>query len=316
MRISVLGGGSWGTALSVHLARKGFQVRIWEFFEEQAKEMQEKRVCKLLPGALLPDDIYVSSDMGEVLQDSELVLIVVPSDKVEETIGNAKKYLSKQPFVICSKGFASGTTLLSEVVSENVEGNVYCLYGPTHAEEVCNGMLSGIVLAGKDSEERDRIFAAFNSNSLKVDLSEDVVGVQICSALKNFLAIFIGILDGKELGDNAKAFMITKGLEEIKRIGVALGGEEETFYGLAGIGDVIVTCTSKHSRNRYLGEQIGKGKGLNEVIEEMHMVAEGVNAVKNAVKFKEKFDIEIPLIMGLHDILFANKDVDEVLRGV
>ena len=153
MNIAILGGGSWGTALAVHLAKKKFKIKVWEFFEEQAKEMQEKRHCKLLPGAKLAENIFVSADMQEVLKDSELVLLVVPSDKVEATVANANVYIQDKPIVICSKGFASELRLLSDVVAEQVSGSVYCLYGPTHAEEVCKGIFSGIVLAGEDTEE-------------------------------------------------------------------------------------------------------------------------------------------------------------------
>lgn len=316
MKIAILGGGSWGTALAVHLAKKNHSIKIWEFFAEQAKEMQEERKCKLLPGATLAENIYVSSQMEEVILDSELVLVVVPSDKVEITIEKAKEFLNDQPVVICSKGFAEGLKFLSEAVKDKVQGEVYCLYGPTHAEEVCREMFTGIVLAGKDSEERQKIQEAFISDDLKVDITSDIIGVQVCSALKNVLAVFTGVVHGKGLGDNAKAFVITKGLDEIKLIGLKLGAKEKTFDGLAGLGDVIATCTSEHSRNRYVGEQVGKGRKLDEVIEEMHMVAEGLTAVKRAIGFKEKLGLELPLIQGLYDVLFNGKDVEKVLENL
>lgn len=314
MNIAILGGGSWGTALAIHLAKNNHLVKIWEFFEAQAKEMQEKRRCPLLPDVELDGNIFVSSKMEDVLPKAELVLIVVPSDKAEITVRNAKQYLKSQPIVICSKGLGSELRLLSEVIQEHVGGNIYCLYGPTHAEEVSKGIFSGIVLAGKDSEERNLIKTAIESHSLKVGLSEDLVGVQVSAALKNILAVFVGVLDGKGLGDNTKSFVITKGLEEIGKIGEKLGAERHTFYGLAGMGDIIVTATSKHSRNRYVGEQIGKGRKLNEVIEGMNMIAEGITTVREAVKFKEKFNLELPLIEGLHQILFEGKDVEDVLK--
>jgi len=316
MEIAILGGGSWGTALAVHLAKKNHSIKVWEFFAEQAKEMQENRECKLLPDAKLADNIFVSSNMEEVLLGSELVLMVVPSDKVEATVEKAREFLANQPLVICSKGFADGLKFLSEAVKDKVQGEVYCLYGPTHAEEVCKGMFTGIVLAGEDSEERQKIQEAFKSADLKVDVTEDLIGAQVCSALKNVLAVFTGVVHGKGLGDNAKAFVITKGLAEIKLIGLRLGAKEETFDGLAGLGDVIVTCTSKHSRNRYVGEQVGKGRKLDDVINEMHMVAEGITAVKKAVGFKEKLGLKLPLVQGLHDVLFDGKDVEKVLENL
>lgn len=314
MKIAILGGGSWGTALGVHLAKKNHGVKIWEFFEEQAKEMQENRECKLLPGTKLPENIFVSSNMQEIVQDCELVLLAVPSDKAELTIESCKEFLDDQPVVICSKGLAEGLRFLSDAIKEKVLGEVYCLYGPTHAEEVGKGLFSGIVLAGKDSEERTRIRETFASGSLKVDVTEDVVGVQLCSALKNVLAVFVGVLHGKGLGDNAKAFVMTEGLGEIKSIGLKLGARDETFHGLAGLGDVIVTCTSEHSRNRHVGVEVGKGRKLDDVIEEMSMVAEGVTAVKKAVGFKERLGSELPLIQGLYDVLFNGKDVEDVLK--
>ncbi|MBU0456570.1 MAG: NAD(P)H-dependent glycerol-3-phosphate dehydrogenase [Nanoarchaeota archaeon] len=312
MKIAILGGGSWGSALAVHLARKDNEVKIWEFFAEQAEEMQEKRFCKLLPEARLPENIFVSSMMEEVLPMSELVLIVVPSDKVEITIDSAKRYLSNQPLIICSKGFANGK-LLSDAIKEKVPNNIYCLYGPTHAEEVCKDMLSGIVLAGPPSEERDKIKNVIHSHHLRVDLSDDLIGVQVSAALKNILAVFIGFLDGKKMGDNTKAFVITKGLEEIKRIGNKLGAQEDTFCGLAGIGDIIVTCTSKHSRNRYFGEQIGKGRSASDIIEEMSMIVEGVTALEKAIDLNVKLALDLPLITGLYKIIFKSKSLDEVL---
>ena len=313
MNIAILGGGSWGSAMSVHLAKKGHRVKVWEFFQEQAQEMQQKRFCRLLLEVTLPENIFVSHKMEEVLPEAELILLMIPSDKVGMTVEKATTLISGQPIIICSKGLGEGLALLSDTINEKVSGNVYCLYGPTHAEEVGKGVFSGIVLAGPCGKERETIRAAIASEQLKVEVSDDLIGVQLCAALKNILAVFIGILDGKKLGDNTKAYVITKGLEEIKMIGLRLGAKEETFYGLVGLGDVIVTATSKHSRNRHVGKQVGKGRKLDDVLAEMKMVAEGVTAVKKAVGFSEKLGLELPLIQGLHGILFEGKDVEEVL---
>jgi len=314
MEIAILGGGSWGTALGIHLARNNHSVKIWEFFKEQADEMQNERVCKLLPEVNLPDNIFVSSNMKEVLSNSELVLLAVPSDKVEGTMDQAQQYLNGQAVVICSKGFASDSKLLSEVVKQKITGEVYCLYGPTHAEEVCKGVFSGIVLAGGAGKEK--LKQVLEAPNLKVDLSDDLVGVQVAAALKNILAVFIGILDGLELGDNTKAYVMTKGLAEIREIGLKWGAKEETFHGLAGLGDLIVTCSSQHSRNRHVGVQIGKGKELDQVISEMGMVAEGVTTIKEAVKLQEKFGLSLPLINGLHGVLFEGHDPKEILTKI
>ena len=314
MKIAILGGGSWGTALAVHLARNDHSVKVWEFFEEQAKEMQEKRVCKLLPEAKLPENIFVSHQMKDVLVDFELLLLVVPSNYIEKTIEEAKEFIDNQDIVICSKGFGPDLKFLSDVVKEKVSGEIYCLYGPTHAEEVCKEMYSGIVLAGGSGKED--LQEMFVSENLKVDLTDDLIGVQVAAALKNILAVFIGVLDGMGLGDNAKAYIMTRGLEEIKNVGIALGGKEETFYGLAGIGDMIVTSTSPHSRNRHVGVEVGKGRKLDEVIKEMAMVAEGVTTLKEAIGLKEKTGLELPLISGLYGILFDGKDPNEVLKTI
>ncbi len=314
MNISILGGGSWGTALAVQLAKNKHQVKVWEFFEEQARKMQVERVCPLLPEVRLPENIFVSSKMEEVVSGSKLVLMVVPSDKVEVTINQAAKFLENQAIIICSKGFASNLRLLSEAVKEKVKGEVYCLYGPTHAEEVGLGKLTGIVLAG--GKGKAKLKKVLESENFKVELSKDIIGVQVAAALKNIIAIFIGLLEGLGEGDNAKAYIMTKGLEEIKEVGLAWGAKKETFYGLAGMGDLIVTCTSKHSRNRHVGEQIGKGRKLSEVLAEMKMVAEGVTNLKEAINLQEKFKLKLPLINGLYEILLEDKNPKEVLKKI
>lgn len=307
MRISILGGGSWGTALAIHLARKNNNsIKIWEFFPQQATQMQKTRLCPLLPQEKIPNKIFISSDIGEILLNAEVILIVVPSDKVEETTEKAKSFISNQPVIICSKGFAGNGRLLSGIVREKISGNIYCLYGPTHAEEVCQGMFTGVVLAGTGQERTD-LQKLFQSDDLKVEISDDIIGVQIAAALKNILAVFVGIIDGMSLGDNAKAYVMTKGLEEIERIGVAMGGKKETFYGLAGMGDVIVTCTSKHSRNRHVGYEVGKGRKLEDVLKEMRMVAEGVTTARNLPLLLKKNKTPTPVLNGLYDILFNGK---------
>lgn len=314
MNISILGGGSWGTALAVHLAKKKHSLKVWEFVVQQAQETQEKRVCPLLPNVKLSPNIFVSSDMKNVLTSTELVLIAVPSDKVEKTMDQAKKFMGNCPVIICSKGWGSNLRLLSEIVREKVSGEIYCLYGPTHAEEVGLGLFSGMVLAGGQGKEKIKKVIA--SKDLKIELSGDIVGVQIAAALKNILAVFIGVLEGKKLGDNAKAYIMTKGLAEIKEAGLKYGAREETFYGLAGMGDLIVTCSSQHSRNRYVGEEVGKGRKLEEVLSEMKMVVEGVTAVKEAVNLQKKLGLKLPLISGLYEILFEGKEVEKVLESI
>ncbi len=314
MNITILGGGSWGTALAIHLAKNKHSVKIWEFFEEQAREMQEKRTCPLLPAIKIPEKVFITSNFKDALTSSDLVLLVVPSDKVEGTVEKAKPFLSKQPIIICSKGLGKDARLLSDLVAEKVSNKIYCLYGPTHAEEVCQGIYSGIVLAGGAGKED--LKKEIESPNLKVDLSDDLIGVQIAAALKNILAVFIGILDGMKLGDNAKAYVMTRGLDEITQVGVAFGAKRETFTGLAGIGDMIVTCTSEHSRNRSVGEQLGKGRKLAEILTGMKMVAEGVTTVKQAYELQKKLKLTLPLITGLYQILFEDADPKKILQSL
>lgn len=312
--LAILGGGSWGTALAIHLAKNKHSVKVWEFVESQAREMQEKRICPLLLHAKLPENIFVSHKMEEVLPDSEVVFVVVPSDKVESTLKNATHFLGNQSIIICSKGFSAQGELLSEVVKPLVKGEVYCLYGPTHAEEVCQGKFSGIVLAG--GKGKLPLKKMIESEGLRVELSNDLIGVQVASALKNILAILVGMVDGAGMGDNTRAYVITKGLAEIQQIGLRLGAKKETFYGLAGLGDVIVTCTSVHSRNHHVGEQIGKGRKLNDVLAEMKMVAEGVITLKQAVSLQKKLKLNLPVISGAYQILFEDASLEEVIKEI
>ena len=312
MKIAILGGGSWGTALAVHLAKKKYQVKIWEFFAEQASEMQESRICPLLPDILLPKNIFISSNLEEVILDSGLILIVVPSDKVEVTMENAKPFIEKQPLIICSKGFGSDLKFLSEILNENFNNDIYCLYGPTHAEEVGHNIFSGIVLAGGDDKEKIR--EIIQSDDLHVDLSDDLIGVQIASSLKNVLAVFVGVLEGAGFGDNTVAYVITKGLKEMSKVGQKLGAKNETFYGLAGMGDVIVTCTSKHSRNKFVGQEIGKGKKLQEVLDEMSMVAEGIVIAEKIPELIKKTGLTLPLFMSVYRVIFEGLNPELALR--
>ncbi len=312
MNITILGGGSWGTALAIHLARKQHQVKVWEFFPEQAEEMQEKRVCRLLPEEKLPATITVSSQLGPVLSGSELVIVAVPSDKVESAIIAAQQFISRQPIILASKGFAAGARLLSEVVKEHVSGEIYCLYGPTHAEEVCRGQFSGIVLAG--GKGKTKLKKEIESKDLKVELSNDIIGVQVAAALKNVIAVLVGIIEGKSLGDNARAYVMTKGLAEIKQLGRNWGARKETFYGLTGLGDLMVTCGSRHSRNFYVGKEVGKGRKLDQVLAEMNMVAEGVTTTKYIPELCRKFQIRLPLLEGTSAVLFEGKEIRAVLE--
>ena len=314
MHITILGGGSWGTALAIHLAKKQHQVNVWEFFKEQAEEMQKQRVCRLLPEVTLPENIFISSQLELSLAKSELVIIAVPSDKVERTVTAAKPFCSSQPIILASKGFAQDGQLLSEVVQEQLANPLYCLYGPTHAEEVCKGLFSGMVLAG--GKGKLKLKKAIESNELKVELSNDIIGVQVAAALKNVIAVLGGMIEGKGLGDNARAYVMTKGLQEIQQLGLKMGAKKETFYGLAGVGDLIVTCGSRHSRNFHVGREVGKGRKLDAVLSEMKMVAEGVTTTKHIPKLCQKFTVTLPLLQGVYEVLYQGKDLFTILEAL
>ena len=215
--------------------------------------------------------------------------------------------------ILCSKGFTSNTRLLSEVVQEKISNPLFFLYGPTHAEEVGRGLLSGIVLAGgRGKEILSKLKPEFESDMLKVELSDDIVGVQVAAALKNIVALAVGMVDGLGLGDNATAYIMTKGYAEIRQVGLAWGGKDETFHGLAGIGDIIVTCLSEHSRNFRVGRELGKGRKLADILAEMKMVAEGVTTARIIPVLKERFRLELPLLTAAYGIVHEGKEAREL----
>ena len=317
MKIAVLGGGSWGSALAIHLAKKDYEVKIWEYFEKQATQMQEERCCPFLPNEKFPDNIFVSAKMGEVIPGSDIILLVVPSRAAETTISDATKLMGKQPLIIATKGFTNKSTLMSTEFEKVVKGKVYCLFGPTHAEEVSRGMFSSIVLAGEG--DKNNLQETIESGKMKVELSEDLVGIQVAAALKNSIAIFMGIIKGVGFGDNAKAVAMTKGLAEIKKLGLKMGGKEQTFYGLAGMGDLIVTCTSQHSRNNRFGIEIGKGKNYEEVLKEMKMEVEGLEVLKQISIIEKNNNLKLPLLSGIYNLVYEEcneKKVEELLASL
>ncbi len=309
MKAAILGGGSFGTSLAISLNRQENQVKIWEFIKTQAEEMNRTRICPMLPDVIIPENIMISNNLEEVINDSEMMLIVVPSDKVEQTIITAKEYIRGQKIIICSKGFGDDQTYLSEVVSKHLNNDIYCLYGPTLAKELAQGEITGMVLAGNLGCET--LKNDLESETLKIETTNDIIGTQTGAALKNVVTIFVGIAEGLNMGENTRAYIFTKGIAEIKKIGLAMGAEEETFLGLTCVGDLTL-----NSRNRKLGIEIGKGRKLEEVLKESNHVSEGVIAIKNAVKLAERLDLNIPLIQGLYAILFDNADPREIIKAI
>jgi len=322
-RVAVLGGGSWGSAIAKVLGDKGIQVMLWEYSKDAAARMQDTRECDKLPGVVLPACVTVTSDLAQALDRSSVVAFVVPSHTLRSVCTSIAALLpeaevKKRHFVSLIKGIEEKTLLrMTEIVQEVIPGadadNVSILTGPSHAEEVGNGLATTVVLANHQEETAAALQDLFFAPSLRTYRSVDVVGVELCGAVKNVIAIASGILDGLDLGDNARAALMTRGMAEMARLGAKLGGSRESFFGLAGMGDLITTCVSKHSRNRHVGEQVGRGRPLSEVLSEMSMVAEGVRTVSGVMELANRLNVEMPITAQVHAILFEDRPARDAL---
>jgi glycerol-3-phosphate dehydrogenase (NAD(P)+) len=316
MRVAVLGAGSWGTSLAIVLAENGHDVALWEFDAEHATKVARKREnTKFLPGVTLPASIDVTNDLGVALRDARMVVFVVPSHAIRATARRVRAASTFDPeaLVACAtKGLEEGTlSRMSEVLREELRlepGRIVSLVGPSHAEEVSRRIPTSIVAAGPEPAACAEVQDAFVRPYFRVYTNDDVVGAEIATSLKNSIAIAAGILDGLGLGDNTKAALVTRGLAEITRLGVAMGASAETFSGLAGVGDLVVTCLSRHSRNRHVGEAIGRGETLEQVLAGMVMVAEGVRTTRAAVELGRRHKVELPIIEMVHRVLFEGHD--------
>lgn len=320
-RIAVLGAGSWGTTLAIVLAENDHAVRLWEFLSEQAQALaRERENRRFLPGVPIPDNVAVTADIDTALTDATMVVFVVPSHTVREVAGRvaaSARFDRGAVIVNAAKGIEEGTVArMSEVLHDALGlngGRILTLAGPSHAEEVSRHIPTSVAVAGSDPELCRRVQEAFARPYFRVYTNEDVVGVEIGVALKNCIAIAAGVIDGLGYGDNTKAALVTRGLAEIARLGEAMGASRETFSGLAGVGDLVVTCLSRHSRNRHVGEQIGKGEKLDEVLAGMVMVAEGVRTTRAAVALGERYGVELPIIEMVHQVLFDGRDPREAI---
>ena len=314
MRVAVLGAGSWGTTLAIVLAENGHDVALWEFDAALADSLAQKRENqKFLPGVAIPSGVDVTNDLAKALRDTRIVVFVVPSHATRETATRARDSLEANVVVVCAtKGLEEGTlSRMSEVLRDELRieaARIVSLVGPSHAEEVSRRMPTSIVAAGTDVAVCTRVQDAFVRPYFRVYTNDDVVGVEVATALKNSIAIAAGILDGLGFGDNTKAALVTRGLAEITRLGVAMGAAKETFSGLAGVGDLVVTCLSRHSRNRHVGEAIGRGETLEQALAGMVMVAEGVRTTRAAVELGRRHDVELPIIEMVHRVLFDKHD--------
>lgn len=318
MNIAIIGSGSWGVALAVHLANVGNNVKIWSFMEEERDLINNERKCKFLPGVELPENIMCSTDFEEVIKDSKMILHVTPSKFTRSTFKQYKEYVGNKPIIICSKGFEKETleTLDEVILEEMPTAKVGALSGPSHAEEVSIAIPTALVIASKHQNILKMVQDAFMSEKMRIYTSNDVKGVELGGALKNIIALCSGAAAGIGLGDNSFAALITRGLKEIVRLGVELGGKEETFYGLSGLGDLIVTCLSEHSRNRKAGYLIGQGKSLEETKKEVGMVIESIDNIDVAYELGKLHNIEMPIVETVYRVLYESLDPQEAVKDL
>ena len=304
--IAIIGSGTWGIALAIHLAKAGNNIKVWSFSEEEANAINQDRKCKFLPDAVIGENITCYTDMKTVIEGSEIILHVTPSKFVRETIKKYKEYVTTQPIIMCAKGFEADTLCtLSQIIEQEMPNIQYGIFsGPSHAEEVSIGVPTAIVIASKEESVKNLVQETFMNETMRVYTSDDVIGVELGGALKNIIAFCAGIATELKLGDNSFAALITRGLVEITRLGMAMGGKHDTFYGLSGLGDLIVTCMSEHSRNRRAGRLIGKGYTVDQAKQEIGMVIESIDNIEVAYALSKKYNIEMPIVNAVYDILY------------
>ncbi len=308
MNISVIGSGSWGTAVAIMLANKGYDVKLWSWIQEETDRLcSDRENREFLPGVAFPDNITCSHDTKFCIEGADLVITAVPSPATRTTAKTIAPYVKEgQKLVNISKGLEKGTLKrLSEVYNEEIpQGDISVMSGPSHAEEVSRSLPTMNVVASETIETANYIQDILMGDNFRVYASADIIGVELGGALKNVIALAAGISDGLGYGDNTKAALMTRGIAEISRLGVAMGASAETFSGLSGIGDLIVTCTSMHSRNRRAGILLGEGYSLEETLEKVHMVVEGVNTATAAYELAQKYGVEMPIVEHAYRILF------------
>ncbi|MEI3163649.1 MAG: NAD(P)H-dependent glycerol-3-phosphate dehydrogenase [Lachnospirales bacterium] len=314
--VAVIGSGSWGTALAIQLKRAGNNVILWSFKEEEAAAILSERENKeFLPGIKLDSDIVITSKDEDVTW-ADMIVFSTPSKFVRNMAKRFAPFVKENQIVVnVAKGLEEGSLLrLSQVIKEEIpQCRVAVLSGPSHAEEVGRNMATAIVAASEDVSVAEEVQNTFMTPMFRVYTNSDIVGVELGGALKNLIALAAGISDGCGFGDNTKAALMTRGLHEISRLGVAMGAKRETFAGLAGVGDLIVTCTSMHSRNRRAGILLGQGKTLKEALDEVHMVVEGVSNAKAAYELSKKLNINMPITHEINTVLYEGKDVKQAV---
>ena len=318
--VGVVGAGGWGTALALVLEKNGHQVTLWSSREAKAKELGELRENKdKLPGVKIPEAIESTADMETAVKDKELIVLGVPSLYIRSTSAKMAPFVTEGQIIVnVSKGIEESTLYtMTDIIAEEIpNADVAVLSGPSHAEEVSRSIPTTVVAGAKSRKTAETIQSIFMNESFRVYTSPDMLGIEVGGALKNVIALAAGVCDGLGFGDNTKAALITRGIVEMSRLGVAMGGYQETFGGLAGMGDLIVTCASKHSRNRKAGYLIGQGYSMKDAMDEVKMVVEGVHSAKAALKLADKYYVRMPIIEQVNAVLFDGKAVTEAVRDL
>jgi glycerol-3-phosphate dehydrogenase (NAD(P)+) len=318
--VGVVGAGSWGTALALVLEKNGHQVTLWSSRESKAEELRKTREnADKLPGVKIPETIDITADMERAVKEKELVVLGVPSLYIRSTAAKMAPFVQDGQIVVnVSKGIEASTLYtMTDVIGDEIpNADVAVLSGPSHAEEVSRYIPTTVVAGAKSRKTAEKIQAIFMNEVFRVYTSPDMLGIEVGGALKNVIALAAGITDGLGFGDNTKAALITRGIAEMSRLGVAMGGYPETFSGLAGMGDLIVTCASVHSRNRKAGYLIGKGYSAQAAMEEVKMVVEGVHSAKAALKLADKYYVRMPIIEQVNAVLFDGKEAIDGVRDL
>lgn len=317
-KVGVLGAGSWGTALSLLLHKNGHAVTVWSIDKNEVEMLNATREHRTkLPGVKLPEDLVITNDLDSAIAGMDFMVLAVPSPFTRSTAHSMKSFVARgQKIVNVAKGIEDDTlmTLSDQIEEEIPQADVAVLSGPSHAEEVGRGLPTTCVVGARTKETAEYLQKMFMNEVFRVYTSPDILGIELGGSLKNVIALAAGIADGLGYGDNTKAALITRGITEITRLGVKMGGKMETFCGLTGIGDLIVTCASVHSRNRKAGYLIGQGMTMQEAMDEVKMVVEGVYSAKAAVKLAKKYDVSMPIVEQVNRVLFEDKSAAEAVK--
>ena len=316
--VAIIGSGSWGVALGNHLGEMKNKVKIWSFSEEEKDYINNKKTCMFIPDMVINENVVCSNDIKDVVENSDFILHVTPSKFTRSTFKLYKDYVGNKPIIICSKGLENDTltTLDDVILSEKPDARIAALSGPSYATEVINHIPTAIILASKDEEILKNIPELFSNEYMRVYKSTDVKGVEIGGAFQNIIAFCAGICAELNLGTNAQSALITRGLAEIARLGTQMGAELSTFYGLSGLGDLILTCSSDESRNRRAGRLIGKGMSKEEAQKEIGMTIESIDNIEVAKKLLAKYEVEMPIVNAAYDVLDNKLTVKEAIKNL